>query len=280
MSSSFDRLTAIMAKLRNPDGGCPWDVEQTFATIAPHTIEEAYEVADAIEHGDMDELRDELGDLLFQVMFHSRMAEEDNLFDVNDVIDAISEKMIRRHPHVFGDATIATADAQTVAWEDQKAGERAEKAARGRADDNSSPHSALPSVLDGVTVGLPALTRSLKLQKRAARVGFDWADVRRVLEKLHEEIEELEVELDALDGNATHDPERIKDEVGDLLFVCVNIARQLDIDPETALRHGNAKFERRFRKLETLVRDQGKQPEDMALDDLEAAWTAAKKHLE
>ena len=275
MSSSFDRLITIMAKLRNPDGGCPWDVEQTFATIAPHTIEEAYEVADAIEHGDMDELRDELGDLLLQVIFPSRMAEEENLFDAEDVINAITDKMIRRHPHVFGDEFIATADAKTVAWEDQKAQERADKAARNTRHD-SAPHS----VLDGVSVGLPALTRSLKLQKRAARVGFDWANPRRVLDKFHEEIKELEVELDALDRDPDHDPDRLKDEVGDLLFTCVNIARQLDIDPETALRHGNAKFERRFRKLETMVADAGCKPGDMSLDALELTWAEVKKHLE
>ncbi len=271
MSSSFDRLIDIMAKLRNPDDGCPWDVEQTFATIAPYTIEEAYEVADAIEHGDMDELCDELGDLLLQVVFHARMAEEENLFTIDDVSNAISDKMVRRHPHVFGDADIDTSEAQTLAWEEQKAQERAEKA-----QNNDRPES----ILDGVTVGLPALTRALKLQKRAARVGFDWADVRRVLVKLHEEINELEVELDALENDPDHDPERLQDEVGDLLFVCVNIARQLDIDPETALRHGNAKFERRFRTLEALVRDQGKKPEDMPLDDLENVWVEAKKHPE
>lgn len=271
MSSNFDRLIDIMAQLRNPDGGCPWDVEQTFATIAPYTIEEAYEVADAIEHGDMDELRDELGDLLLQVVFHARMAEEENLFTVDDVANAIADKMVRRHPHVFGDADIETAEAQTLAWEEQKAQERERKAA-----ESDTP----PSVLDGVTVGLPALTRSLKLQKRAARIGFDWADVRRVLEKLHEEIDELDQELLAMEKDPDHDRKRLEDEVGDLLFVCVNIARQLDLDPETTLRHGNAKFERRFRMLETLVREQGKNPEDMPLDDLEAQWAEAKKRLE
>ncbi len=275
MSSNFSRLIEIMAKLRNPDGGCPWDVEQTFATIAPHTIEEAYEVADAIEHGDMDELRDELGDLLLQVIFHSRMAEELDLFNVDDVVNAISTKMIRRHPHVFGDVSIATADAQTIAWEDQKAQERAHKAAKKNVKNNDStdmPHS----VLDGVTVALPALTRALKLQNRAARVGFDWADARLVLEKFREEIAELEIELNAADRDVNHDPERIKDEVGDLLFTCVNIARQLDIDPETALRHGNAKFERRFRALEVDVTSKGKKPENMSLNELESAWADVK----
>lgn len=276
MSSNFDRLVDIMAQLRNPDGGCPWDVKQSFETIAPYTIEEAYEVADAIEQGDMDELRDELGDLLLQVVFHSRMAEEQHLFNANDVADAISDKMIRRHPHVFADATERDAESQTVAWEDQKARERAEKTAR----NGSAQEAPFPSVLDGVTVGLPALTRALKLQKRAARVGFDWADVRLVLEKFHEEIRELEVELDAAENDPGHDPARIVDEVGDLLFVCVNIARQLGIDPETALRHGNAKFERRFRKLETNVADQGRKPEDMPLGDLEKEWVTAKKQVE
>lgn len=275
MSSSFDRLVQIMAQLRNPDGGCPWDVEQTFATIAPYTIEEAYEVADAIEQGDMNELRDELGDLLLQVVFHSRMAEEEGLFNADDVANAISEKMIRRHPHVFADESYRSAEAQTVAWEDQKAEERAQKAA------STGKGEARPSVLDGVTVGLPALTRALKLQKRAARVGFDWADVRLALEKFQEEIRELEAELDARDAEPNqHDPARLADEVGDLLFVCVNVARQLGIDPETALRHGNAKFEKRFRKLENNVAGSGRTPGEMSLDALENEWVSAKKQVD
>ncbi len=262
MSDAFDRLVTIMAKLRDPDGGCPWDLEQSFETIAPYTIEEAYEVADAIQRGDMGDLRSELGDLLLQVVFHARMAAERDLFDADDVANAISDKMVKRHPHVFGDEEVRDAGAQTRAWEDQKAAERADRAAaEGRA----------PSVLDDVAVGLPALTRALKLQKRAARIGFDWADVRLVLEKLQEEIEELEAELD---GN---DAARLTDEVGDLLFTCVNVARQLGIDPETALRQGNEKFERRFRQLESDVRSRGERPEDLQLNVLEDAWVRAKR---
>ncbi|MEQ8664154.1 MAG: nucleoside triphosphate pyrophosphohydrolase [Rhodospirillales bacterium] len=268
MSESFDRLVAIMAKLRDPDGGCPWDVEQTFRTIAPYTIEEAYEVADAIERGDMADLRAELGDLLLQVVFHARMAEEDGHFDADAVADGIADKMIKRHPHVFaaeGDSgAIDDAAAQTLAWENQKAAERAERAAK---------HGREPSILDDVAVGLPALTRALKLQKRAARVGFDWADVRLVMEKHKEELGELEAELDGAD------PARLADEVGDLLFTCVNIARQLGIDPETALRDGNAKFERRFRQLEHDVKASGREPEAMSLDELEEAWQDAKTRV-
>ena len=264
MSDSFDRLVAIMAKLRDPDGGCPWDVEQTFSTIAPYTIEEAYEVADAIDRGDMTDLRAELGDLLLQVVFHARMAEEDGHFDADAVADGIAEKMIKRHPHVFADQAIDGAEAQTRAWEDQKASERAERAA-------SEGREA--SILDDVAVGLPALTRALKLQKRAARVGFDWADVRLVMEKHKEELGELEAELDDAD------PARLADEVGDLLFTCVNIARQLGIDPETALRDGNAKFERRFRRLEHDVKASGRKPEAMSLEELEAAWQEAKTRV-
>jgi len=264
MSDAFDRLVAIMARLRDPENGCPWDVEQTFSTIAPYTIEEAYEVADAIERGDMADLKSELGDLLLQVVFHSRMAEEENLFDVDAVADAISDKMVRRHPHVFAEESIETAEAQTRAWEDQKAAERARRA------EEDGRHS---SVLDDVATGLPALTRALKLQKRAARVGFDWADVNLVVEKLREEIVELERELEARDAA------RLADEVGDLLFTCVNIARQLGIDPEESLRSGNAKFERRFRMLEETLRGRDERPEDLDLDALEAEWTRAKKAL-
>lgn len=266
MSESFDRLVAVMAKLRDPAGGCPWDLEQSFATIAPYTVEEAYEVADAIDRGDMEDLRAELGDLLLQVVFHSRMAQEDGLFDADQVADAIADKMVRRHPHVFGDDDIATADAQTLAWEDQKAQERAAKAAAdGRAE----------SVLDDVAIGLPALTRAEKLQKRAARVGFDWADARLVIEKLREEIGELETELAVGDNEIK--AERVRDEVGDLLFTCVNIARQLGVDPEWALRDGNAKFERRFRQLENDIRARGETPDALSLDQLEDAWQIAKR---
>jgi MazG family protein len=268
MAASFMRLVKIMKQLRTPGTGCPWDVEQTFETIAPYTIEEAYEVADAIERGNMDDLRDELGDLLLQVVFHGRMAEESDLFHVGDVADAISDKMIRRHPHVFADQVIESAEAQTASWEETKAGERATKVNRsGEAEDTS--------ILADLPVALPALTRAFKLQKRAARVGFDWADARLVIDKFREELDELDAEL----ARKERQNDRIADEVGDLLFTCVNVARQLGIDPETALRHGNAKFERRFRQLETDVNATGAKPQDMTLNALEEAWTAAKRQV-
>ncbi len=262
MSHNVERLVEIMARLRDPKGGCPWDVEQSFATIAPHTIEEAYEVADAIQHGDMAALKDELGDLLLQVVFHAQMASEAGHFAMADVAEAICDKLVRRHPHVFGDATIEDAETQTRAWEDQKAEERAAKAASG------AGHSAL----DGVIVGLPALTRALKLQKRAARVGFDWDQPRQVLDKFAEEIAELAVEIDT--GAA---PDRLEDEVGDLLFNCVNLARKLGLDPETALRRGNAKFERRFRRMEGLLAERGRTPERSTLAEMEDLWQQAKR---
>jgi ATP diphosphatase len=260
----MERLLAVMAQLRNPDGGCPWDLEQSFATIAPYTIEEAYEVADAIERRDMAALKDELGDLLLQVVFHAQMAREAGDFDFADVANAISDKMIRRHPHVFGNDEIESATAQTVAWEEQKANERREAAlAAGRS----------PSVLDGVTVGLPALTRALKLQNRAARVGFDWPDVLQVFMKIDEELAELKSELLTEEVASA----RLQDEVGDLLFACVNLARHLKVDPEAALRHGNAKFERRFRQVEQKLNRNGRSPAEASLDEMEALWRQAKK---
>ena len=265
MSENFDRLVAIMARLRDPNGGCPWDVEQTFATIAPHTIEEAYEVADAIEQGDMGALRDELGDLLLQVVFHAQMAAEAGHFDADRVAGAIADKLVRRHPHVFGDAKVKDSADQLRAWEDIKA---AERAAAGNGGDTPAPVSAL----DGVAKGLPALMRAMKLQKRAARVGFDWTEAVRILDKLREETAEMEVEIK---GGAPAG--RIKDELGDLLFVCVNLARRLEVDPEAALRHANAKFERRFKVMEGLLAAQGKKPETTPLDEMEALWVEAKK---
>jgi len=257
----IERLIEIMAQLRDPEKGCPWDVEQTFTSIAPHTIEEAYEVVEAIEQNDMPALVDELGDLLLQVVFHARMAEEDALFAFDDVAKAICDKLVRRHPHVFGDVEIKTAEAQTASWEAQKALERKEKSV------SDAPHSAL----DGVTGGLPALTRALKLQKRAARVGFDWFEANDVLAKFDEEIKEMGVEM-----TTDPDPDRLMDEMGDLLFTCVNLARKLDIDPETALRHGNAKFERRFKGVEALLAKDGKTPETSDLPEMEALWHKAK----
>ena len=247
-----------MARLRDPQTGCAWDLEQTFATIAPYTVEEAYEVADAIERGDLADLKDELGDLLLQVVFHARLAEEQGSFAFEDVVGAICDKMIRRHPHVFADATFRDVGAQTVAWENLKADERA---AKGRAT----------SVLDDVPTGLPGLTRAVKLTKRAGRVGFDWPDPPAVLEKLHEEVAELEVEI--LAG----DRAKAREELGDLLFVCANLARKLDLDPEDAIRAANAKFSRRFGFIERSLAADGRKPEQSTLEEMEALWVEAKR---
>ena len=261
MKPTIERLLDIMARLRAPDGGCPWDLEQSFETIAPYTIEEAYEVADAIERGDMIALKDELGDLLLQVVFHSQMATEDGAFGFDDVVGAICDKMERRHPHVFGTAAVADADAQTRAWEEQKAGERAA--------------SGAPSVLAGVARGLPALLRAYKLQNRAARVGFDWPDAEGALAKLHEELAELADEIvpDAAPSEA------LAEEVGDVLFSAVNVARKLGIEPEDALRRGTAKFERRFAYIERTLADTGRSPEDSSLAEMEALWQDAKTRV-
>jgi MazG family protein len=251
-------LLDIMGRLRNPSGGCPWDVEQTFATIAPYTIEEAYEVAGAIEEQDWDGLKDELGDLLFQVVFHARMAEERGLFDFGGVVAAVTDKMVRRHPHVFGDmAGIDTAEAQVNAWEKHKARERAAK-----------PEA---SILDDVPRALPALTRALKLQKRAASVGFDWDSAPRVVEKLAEEAQEI---VDAREAGGSQ--AEIEEEVGDLLFVVANLARHLKVQPEDALRSANEKFSRRFRFIEQSLRAAGKTMAAATLDEMEALWQKAK----
>jgi MazG family protein len=262
-SSSIEQLLDVMARLRDPARGCPWDVEQTFRTIAPYTIEEAYEVAEAIERDDMGSLEDELGDLLLQVVFHARMAEEAGSFAFDDVVRGIVEKMVRRHPHVFGDQEVSDATAQTVHWEDLKADERA-KAAKSTTSDGAGV-----SALDGVALGLPALLRALKLQKRAARVGFDWPSTLEVFEKCAEEIAELQQEIDS-GGNS----ERLTDEIGDILFVLVNLARHLEVDPEGALRHANAKFERRFRAVERAF---DHDLDGVSLDQMEAAWQRAKE---
>lgn len=264
MADNLSRLLDIMAKLRDPNGGCPWDLEQDFATIAPHTIEEAYEVADAIQSGDMLAVKDELGDLLFQSVFYAQMGKERGLFDFDAIAGHIADKMIRRHPHVFGEVNVATSDDQVRHWEDLKARERAEKAAA-----SGKP----PSALDGVIAGLPALTRAVKLQKRAARVGFDWTRADEILDKIEEEIGELRVEMQA----ATPTKERMQDELGDLLFALVNLARHLDIDPETALRGTNAKFDRRFRQVEASLAAQGRSPSQASLDEMEALWVEAKR---
>ena len=253
----IDRLNAIMARLRDPERGCPWDVEQTFETIAPYTLEEAYEVADAIERGDWDELRSELGDLLFQVVFHARMAEEQGLFAFDDVANAIADKLERRHPHVFGEeAAKADGAAQKARWEDIKAAERKAKAQHG--------------VLDDVPVGLPALARAAKLTKRAARVGFDWPSTDEVFDKFVEEVAELRAEI------AAGDVEKAREEIGDLLFVMANLARKLGVEPEDALRGTNAKFVRRFGFIEAELAKTGRTPELSNLAEMDALWDAAK----
>jgi ATP diphosphatase len=260
MTLPLVQLLAIMAQLRDPEHGCPWDRIQDFATIAPYTIEEAYEVADAIARGDMAALKDELGDLLFQVVFHARMAEEAKLFAFDDVAAAIVDKMLRRHPHVFGNAKISSVAAQNEAWEAHKESERLAGARRGK---------ECESVLDGVALALPALLRAAKIQRRAARIGFDWPDEAGVFEKIEEEIVELRDEIG-------HDADKgaLEDEVGDLLFAVTNLARKLEIDPETALRRATAKFERRFRRVETLATERATGAD---LDALEALWQEAKR---
>ncbi len=257
----IDRLLGIMAALRNPETGCPWDVEQTFASIAPYTIEEAYEVADAISRNDLPDLKDELGDLLLQVVFHARMAEEQDAFDFNAVAASISDKMIRRHPHVFDNGDADTPEAVKVSWESIKATERAEKQA-----DNVPP-----SALDGVAMALPALTRAEKLSKRAARVGFEWPAISMVFDDIREELGELEAEL-----SDTPDPDRLEDEMGDLLFCIANLARTLKVDPEAALRRTNEKFTRRFHYVEARVAESGGAVDNTDLAQLDSYWDEAK----
>lgn len=253
----LQRLLSIMARLRAPDGGCPWDMEQDFRSIAPYTIEEAYEVADAIESGDRTALKNELGDLLLQVVFHAQMAQEEGSFDFESVAEGICHKMIDRHPHVFGDATIETAKAQTENWETLKALERKQKMAT--------------SILADVPLALPALMRAEKLQKRAARVGFDWPDVSFVYDKIAEELAEVK--------EAEGDPAHVAEEIGDVLFVMANLARHYGVDPETALRGANHKFERRFAYIEQQLAAQGRACEDSTLEEMDALWNEAKRNL-
>jgi ATP diphosphatase len=262
-SRDIARLIEIMAALRTPGSGCPWDLEQTFRTIAPYTLEEAYEVADAIARGDLADLKDELGDLLLQVAFHARMAEEQGAFDFGDVVETVTAKLVRRHPHVFADADGRTAEAVKGLWERIKAQERADaKADRGE---------VVPSgALAGVPVNLPALTRALKLQDKAGRVGFDWNDPRAVLAKIREEADEIEAELDGPDKS------KAAAEVGDLLFAVVNLARHLAADPEDVLRQTNLKFERRFGSIERALAARGKSPKDASLAEMDSLWDEAK----
>jgi len=265
-SRDISRLIEIMAQLRTPVTGCPWDLEQSFETIAPYTIEEAYEVADAITRHDFDDLRDELGDLLLQVVYHARMAEEQHAFAFGDVVEAICRKMIRRHPHVFADrdGNIAPAGVKS-AWERIKAEEKAERAAR-----RPSETVASSSLLSNIKAGQPALTRAMELQRKASTVGFDWNDPREVLQKIREEADEIEAALDRGDNK------EIAAETGDLMFALVNLARHVDADPETALRATNAKFERRFGYIERVLASQGRNPEAASLSEMDALWNEAK----
>ncbi len=257
MTAKINELLSIMARLRDPDGGCPWDIEQDFASIAPHTIEEAYEVADAIERKDMDGLKDELGDLLLQVVFHAQMAKEAGLFDFNDVAAAIASKLVHRHPHVFGEAEAKRADDVNVIWEQQK--------------DKESKRQSSESILDDVTRGLPALMRAQKLQKRAARVGFEWEKPVDVLDKLEEETREMR---EALNGGRD---DEVKDELGDLFFVLTNLGRMLGQDCEDSLRHANTKFERRFKAIERGLKTRNIALQDATLQQMEELWVEAKK---
>jgi len=268
-SRDISRLNEIMAALRTPETGCPWDLEQTFATIVPYTLEEAYEVADAIERGDAANLREELGDLLLQVVFHARMAEEEGRFDFGDVVDAITRKLIRRHPHVFGDARDLSSEEVKALWGRIKAEEKRERAEARRAA--GLPADEATGALASVPLALPGLSRALKLQEKAGKVGFDWNDPRAVLAKLREEIDEVEAELEA------NDAQRVAGEVGDLLFAVANLARHLEVDPEAALRGANAKFERRFAHIETRLGEAGRAPADATLDEMEALWNEAKQ---
>ena len=256
---NMNKLLEIMAALRDPQSGCPWDRKQTFSTIVPYTLEEAYEVADSIERNAMGELKDELGDLLFQVVFYAQMAKEQGLFDFSDIVDAINDKLTRRHPHVFSDTVYEDEQAFKDAWEQSKALERDQRAKLEKA-----------SILEGIAHALPALKRAQKLQKRAARVGFDWPDIEPVLAKLNEEIDELRQAMQL------NDPAAHTDELGDILFSCVNLARHLDVDSEEALRHCNRKFETRFTYIERQLQQQGRDIHQCGLDELEALWQEAK----
>ena len=260
--TEMQRLLAVMASLRDPERGCPWDREQAFQSILPYTLEEVYEVAEAIDQGDMGSLREELGDLLFQIVFYARMAEEAGEFDFTDIASGISDKLVQRHPHVFGDADIADAEAQTLAWEQHKERERQAKAADEQRE---------ASVLDNVPLALPGLMRAMKLQRRAARLGFDWPDITPVLDKIEEELAEVREVLDQ--GG---DRDKLEHEVGDLIFACVNLGRHANIEPEVAMRGVNRRFEQRFRRVETLARAQNQSLAEMSLEEMDRLWNQAK----
>jgi nucleoside triphosphate diphosphatase len=275
---SINDLLAVMAALRTPGTGCPWDLAQNFKTIAPYTIEEAYEVADAIERADITALKEELGDLLLQVVYHARMAEEEGAFAFRDVVEAITAKMIRRHPHVFGTEAERAAGAAPGFWERIKAEERAEKAAPSSPRPGPPPHrgEAVPSILADVPLALPALARAIKLQNKAARVGFDWPSLAPVFDKLKEEFAELEAAVSSAPPGADAGQDEIAEEFGDLLFVAANIARHLKIDPEGALRSANQKFVRRFRRIEELLAAEGRTPAQSTLSEMDRLWDQAK----
>jgi ATP diphosphatase len=258
--SAIEHLLEIMRRLRDPDTGCPWDREQTYRSLVPYTLEEAYEVADAIEQHDLDHLPDELGDLLFQVVFYARLGQEQGRFDFEGIVQRICDKLVRRHPHVFADSVIDTAEEQTRAWEEHKRQERNRKAGTGQA-----------GILDGVSLAMPALMRAAKLQRRAARVGFDWPQIDGVLAKVREELAEIQLELQT-DSAA----ERLAEEVGDLLFSCVNLARHLQVEPEAALRTANLKFEQRFRQMETLLQT-ANGIEQASPAEMDSAWETVKR---
>jgi ATP diphosphatase len=269
-SPDIARLIAIMAALRTPGSGCPWDLEQNFATIAPYTIEEAYEVADAIGRGDLDDLKDELGDLLLQVVFHARMAEEQRAFAFRDVVQAITEKLIRRHPHVFGDKGGLTTGQVNIQWDAIKAEEKAARAKAGKTPALVNSSLGRDGALAGVPAGLPALARALKLQQKAGKVGFDWNDPQAVLAKIREEAEEIASEL------YSGQQDKVAGEIGDLMFAVVNLARHLHVDPEAALRMTNLKFERRFAAIEDALAAQGRKPAQASLAEMDALWDDAK----
>ena len=266
-SRDISGLIEVMAALRTPVTGCPWDLEQSFATIAPYTIEEAYEVAEAISRGDLEDLKDELGDLLLQVVYHARMAEEQNAFAFADVVEAVTRKMIRRHPHVFGDENgLITSGHVAANWDRIKAEEKAERAARRPPEEGE--HTSL---LSSVKAGLPALMRALELKRKASTVGFDWNDPRAVLNKIREEADEIEAALDA--GDKAH----VAEETGDLMFALVNLVRHVDANPEMALRGANAKFEKRFAYIERALAERGRSLEDATLEEMDALWNESKK---
>lgn len=272
-SRDIARLIEIMAALRHPETGCPWDIVQDFRSIAPYTVEEAFEVADAIERGDLEDLREELGDLLLQVVYHARMAEEDGRFDFGGVVEAVTTKMIRRHPHVFGDAEARTAGMAKGTWNRIKAEEKAERAAR-KAAAGQAPET--PSLLDDVPRALPGLVRAVKLQDKAGTVGFDWNDPKAVIAKIREELDELEAEID----RPERAPDRLEGELGDVLFATANLARHLAVDPEAALRATNEKFRRRFAYIEATLARRGRSPQEASLDEMEAIWQEAKTAAE